>query len=193
MSKSCFNILIIRIFNKTTLMYQTLTKVLKRFFSDAQIFKHGFNLSPMYRRSTARVSEISEDLHYVKVSIPINYKNKNYVGSVFGGSLFSATDPIFMIQLVNILGNDYVVWDKSASIKFKRPVREKVFSEFIFSKEEIEQIKQDVEAKGEIDIEKIIQIKNSQDTIFCEVSKVIYVASKSFYKDKRKNRKLKTA
>jgi len=30
-------------------MYKTLNNILKRFFSDKQIYKHGFNLSPMYK------------------------------------------------------------------------------------------------------------------------------------------------
>ncbi len=99
-------------------MYATISKVLSTFLKQSTIFKYGFNISPMYRRSTGKIIEVSEDLFNIKVKIPIGYKNKNYVGSIFGGSLFSATDPIFMIQLMNILGNDYVVWDKSANIKF---------------------------------------------------------------------------
>jgi|TARA_B110000967_G_C18846531_1_gene542280 acyl-CoA hydrolase len=61
----------------------------------------------------------------VKVRIKLSYKNSNYVGSIFGGSLLSATDPILMVQLINILGNKHVVWDKAAAIKFKRPAKEK--------------------------------------------------------------------
>ena len=100
-------------------MYRTLTNIAKRFFSDAQIYKYGFNWSPMYRRSTGKVIEVSEDLLYIKVKIPLNWKNRNFVGSIFGGSMLSATDPIYMIQLLKILGDDYVVWDKSATIKYK--------------------------------------------------------------------------
>ena len=77
--------------------------------STSAIFKHGFNISPMYRRTTARIIYISEDLKEVKIKIPLSYKNKNYVGAIFGGSMFSATDPIYMIQLMQILGEDYVV------------------------------------------------------------------------------------
>ena len=69
----------------------------------------------MYRRSTGKVIKVSEDLLFVKIKIPISYKNRNFVGSIFGGSLFSATDPLFMIQLMNILGDNYVVWDKDAT------------------------------------------------------------------------------
>ena len=63
----------------------------------------------MYRRSTGRITSVSDDLFMVKVKIPISYKNKNYVGAIFGGSMQAATDPIYMIQLLNILGDDYVV------------------------------------------------------------------------------------
>lgn len=93
-------------------MYKTVTKIAKRYFTDAQIYKYGFNWSPMYRRTTGRVIEVSEDGYYVKIKIPLSLKNKNYMGSIFGGSLFSATDPIYMIQLINILKDDYVVWEK---------------------------------------------------------------------------------
>ncbi len=169
-------------------MYQKLTKILKRFFSDAQIYKYGFNWSPMYRRSTGKVIEVSDDLHYVKVKIPISFKNRNYVGSIFGGSLFSATDPIYMIQLLNILGEDYVVWDKAATINYKRPARENVFAEFIFSNEEIEKIKKDVVDNNEIDILKKLNLISKSGAIISELEKTIYIASKTFYKEKRKQK-----
>ena len=125
-------------------MYKIAFEFLKQFFSEAVLFKHGFNISPMYRRSVGKIISVSNNLHEVTVKIPLNYKNKNYVGAIFGGSMFSATDPIYMIQLMNILGDDYVVWDKAAEIKYKRPARENVFAKFTFSEDEINQIKEDV-------------------------------------------------
>lgn len=112
-------------------MYKTVTKIAKRYFTDAQIYKYGFNWSPMYRRTTGRVIEVSEDGYYVKIKIPLSLKNKNYMGSIFGGSLFSATDPIYMIQLINILKDDYVVWDKGppydTSVPQKKPCLQNLF------------------------------------------------------------------
>ncbi|OCK44311.1 DUF4442 domain-containing protein [Tenacibaculum soleae] len=167
-------------------MYAAISKILSSFFKQSTIFKYGFNVSPMYRRSTGKIIEVSEDLFNVKVKIPISYKNKNYVGSVFGGSLFSATDPIFMIQLMNILGNDYVVWDKSANIKFKRPARETSYVDFVFTVNEIQQIKERVKNEQEIDLQKEINITNKEaSVIYAEVSKTIYIANKSYYKNKR--------
>lgn len=170
-------------------MYATISKVLSTFLKQSTIFKYGFNISPMYRRSTGKIIEVSDDLYNVKVKIPISYKNKNYVGSIFGGSLFSATDPVFMIQLMNILGNDYVVWDKSANIKFKRPAKSNSYADFIFSEEEIQQIKERLKDAQEIDLQKDIKITNKDtSTIYAEVSKIIYIADKSYYKNKRKNK-----
>ncbi|EAQ41307.1 DUF4442 domain-containing protein [Polaribacter sp. MED152] len=173
-------------------MYAQIQKVLEKFMSKASIYKYGFNLSPMYRRSTGRIVEVSDDLLKVKIKIKLSYKNSNYVGSIFGGSLFSATDPIFMIQLLNILDNNYVVWDKAASIKFKRPAKETCYVDFIFTQEEIAEIKADIAIKKEIDLVKNIKLTNKdKSVVFAEVSKTIYIADKSYYKEKRKNKKLK--
>lgn len=168
-------------------MYATITKVLNKFFKQNIIFKYGFNISPMYKRSTGKLIEVSEDLLHVKVKIPISYKNKNYVGSIFGGSLFSATDPVLMIQLMQILGNDFVVWDKNSNIQFKRPAKENVFANFDLTQDEIQSIKKRVLEEKEIDLVKEISITNKdKSTVFATVSKTIYIADKSYYKNKRK-------
>ncbi|MBU3012020.1 DUF4442 domain-containing protein [Polaribacter vadi] len=168
-------------------MYAQIQKVLEKFMSKSSIYKYGFNLSPMYRRSTGRVIKVSKDLLNIEIQIKLSYKNSNYVGSIFGGSLFSATDPIFMIQLLNILDTNFVVWDKAASIKFKRPAKETCYVDFIFTSDEIEQIRKDVSEKKEIDLIKNIQLTNKDKTVvFAEVSKTIYIADKRYYKEKRK-------
>ena len=170
-------------------MYKTATNFLKKFMSTATIFKYGFNLSPMYRRTTARVVEISDDLKRVKIKVPISYKNKNYVGAIFGGSMFAATDPIYMIQLVQILGEDYVVWDKAATINYKRPAKEHLYCEFLFSEDEIDTIKKQVAEMQEMTVEKTTYLTNANAQVFAEVIKTLYIAEKSFYKEKLKKRK----
>ena len=116
--------------------------------------------------------------------IPISIKNKNYVGAIFGGSLYAATDPIYMIQLIHILGDDYVVWDKSSCVKYKRPAYTDVYVSFQFSSDEIAQIKND-ESKNEIDIVKELTIVDKNEIVYTELSKTLYVAKKSFYREKR--------
>lgn len=168
-------------------MYRTIVKILQRFFKAHHIFKYGFNWSPMYRRTTAKLIKVSEDLKFITIKIPITWKNRNYAGSIFGGSLFAATDPIYMIQLIQILGDDYVVWDKAATIKYKRPAKTTVYGNFMFSEEEIESIKQKVIDKKETEILKQMLLK-SDDVIYAEISKTIYIAEKAYYKKKLKRR-----
>ena len=176
---------------KIDYMYATFAKFLKKYFKKHTLFKHGFNLSPMYKRSTGKIYDCSEDLMNVKIKIPLSYKNKNYVGSIFGGSLTSATDPIYMIQLMQILGENYVVWDKASTIKFKRPAKETVYSEFNFTAYEIDKIKEDVLLNNEIDITKDLLITNKDKTVvFAELVKTIYIADKQFYKHKRKQKQI---
>ncbi len=167
-------------------MYQQATKFLRLFFSDSLIFKYGFNISPMYRRTTGKIIFVSDDLHQIDIIIPISIKNRNYVGSIFGGSLFAATDPIFMIQLLHILGKDYVVWDKATTIQYKRPAFTDVLASFQFTSDEIALIKKDVEIKKEIEIVKDLNIADKNGLVFTALTKTIYIAKKDFYSAKKK-------
>lgn len=171
-------------------IYKKIAEIGTKFIPKSKLFKHGFNLSPMYRRSTGRIIAVSDDLLKVVVKVPISYKNKNYVNSIFGGSLFSSVDPIPMVQLINLIGDDYVVWDKSAEIKFKRPAKEHVYAHFTYSTQELEEIKKRVSEENEINIEKITLLTSKdKSTTYCEVRKTIYVADKQFYKNKRNSKK----
>ncbi|MEO1074570.1 MAG: DUF4442 domain-containing protein [Bacteroidota bacterium] len=170
-------------------LYQQIAKIGPRFFSDATLFKYGFNLSPMYRRTTARITAVSDDLMRVAIRLPISYKNRNYVGSIFGGSLFASVDPIPMVQLINILDSAYIVWDKAAAVRFKAPAREDLYAVFEYTPSEIEQLIATVEAEGETEIVKTTRLTNRDGSrVFCEVDKTIYVATKAFFKQKRQRR-----
>lgn len=84
----------------------------------------------MYRRSTGKLTFVSNNLHQIDVKITLSIKNRNYVGSIFGRSLYAATDPIYMIQLIHILGDDYAVWDKVSTVQYKRPAFSDAFATF---------------------------------------------------------------
>ena len=153
------------------------------------IYKYGFNWSPMYKRTTAKLVEVSDDLHYVKIKMKLNWKNRNYAGSIFGGSMLAATDPIYMIQLLQILGNDYVVWDKAVEARYKKPGKSAIFGEFEFTKDEIETIKAKVAAENETDIVKTMSLVDEKQNIIATFNKTLYIADKRFYKEKLKKRK----
>lgn len=173
-------------------VYQKISQIGSKFFPHSMLFKYGFNLSPLYKRSTAKIINVSDDLLNITIKLPISWKNKNYVNSIFGGSMFAAVDPIPMVQLMNLIGDDFVVWDKSAEIKFKRPAKEDLYADFVFSKNELEEIKIKVATHQEWEVLKTMHLTNKEKTqVFCEVHKTIYVADKEFYKAKRKKKSKK--
>lgn len=170
--------------------YRAIMGALERHFEPATLFKWGFNLSPMFRRTTARITDVTPDLHRVHVELPISWKNRNYVGSIFGGSLFSAVDPIPMVQLLRILGDDYVVWDKEATIRFRRPAYSDVVANFIYSEAELSEIRAQVAEQGEILWQKVTDLTDrDRHTVYSTVTKTLYVATKDHYRAKQAMRR----
>ena len=143
----------------------------------------------MYRRTTAKLIDVSDDLHKVVITLRLNWKNKNYVGSIFGGSMLAATDPIYLIQLIQILGDNYVVWDKAVTARYKRPAKSRIYGTFLFSKKEIKDIKNKIAESHEIDITKTMNLIDEKQQIIATFSKTLYIADKQFYKEKLKKRR----
>src|SRR5690349_6291770 len=107
-----------------------------------------FNWFPAYRGTGGRVTYIAGDWTEVRVRLPLNWRTRNYVGTIYGGSMYGAIDPMFMIMLIRLLGREYVVWDKAATIRFRRPGRTALTATFRISAEDLEQIRATVQASG---------------------------------------------
>ncbi|MFD2890424.1 hypothetical protein ACFS5J_00130 [Flavobacterium chuncheonense] len=86
---------------------------------------------------------------------------------------------------MQILGKDYVVWDKATEIKFKRPAYKNAFAVFEFSAEEIEEIKHKVAVENEVNHTKKLFINNNENVVFSELDKVLYISSKEHYIQKK--------
>ncbi|MDE4996581.1 hypothetical protein NAH08_10050, partial [Francisella tularensis subsp. holarctica] len=84
------------------------------------------------------------DFLEVHLKFNLTENTKNYYCTVFGGAIYSSLYPIYPLQLCNILGDDYVVWDLSANIDYFRPITDHVYARFLLSQEIIAKIKQDV-------------------------------------------------
>ncbi len=90
---------------------------------------------------------------------------------------------------MQILGKDFVVWDKKTNIKFKRPAYENAFATFEFSTTEINEIIEKVQSENEMDYTKILHITDKNGTIFAELEKTLYISTKVYYKQKRSLKK----
>ena len=100
-----------------------------------------FNLYPPFLGAGIRVTDISPDWRHLRVRMPLRWYNRNYVGTQFGGSLYTMTDPFLMIMVMRNLGPDYVVWDKAAEIEFVSPGRGAVTAVFALTDEQLDDIR----------------------------------------------------
>jgi acyl-coenzyme A thioesterase PaaI-like protein len=128
-----------------------------------------------YRGTGGRPSFIAEDWSEMRLSLPLSWRTRNYVGTIFGGSIYSAVDPIYMLMLIHRLGKDYIVWDKSASIQFKKPGRESLHARFIVDDEELAAIRAALETQRSIDRAYSIELKDSAGNVCATVEKLIYI------------------
>lgn len=126
-----------------------------------------------------KLRRMSKDFREATVEMPLTVYNRNYMGTQFGGSLYSMTDPWYMLMLIKNLGPDYIVWDKAASINFKKPGRSTVRAEFRLTQEVIDQIKAEVEKSVKVNWPFKVLIHDEEGTLIAEVDKVVYVRKKS--------------
>ena len=135
----------------------------------------GFNFFPAFRGTGARVTYISGDFREVRVKLPLSWRTRNYVGTIFGGSFYGAVDPHYMIMLIKILGPGYVVWDKAATIRFKKPGRGTLYARFEISEEEIVTIRRLLETESSIDRVYNVDLTDVAGVVHASVEKTVYI------------------
>ncbi len=133
---------------------------------------------PPYLGAGIKLKKVNKDYTRFEVEMSMHFYNRNIFGTHFGGSLYAMTDPFFVFIILNYLGNEYVVWDKSAKIEFKKPGKGTVKSIFEINEAQLKKIKEEVD----IDLKKVFifyaEIKNTSDEIIATVEKEIYVRKK---------------
>ena len=133
---------------------------------------------PPYIGAGVRVRHISDDFRDVQVSMGLGWYNRNYVGTHFGGSLYSMIDPFFMLMLMENLGRDYIVWDKSADIDFISPGKGPVFARFRIDQGLLDEVREHT-ANGEKYLPQLrIDIHDGAGTLVARVEKTLYVRLK---------------
>ncbi|WP_338874780.1 DUF4442 domain-containing protein [Spirosoma sp. SC4-14] len=151
-------------------------------------FRTVLNWYPMYFGTGGQILFWSADWREVHIRLRRNIWTYNYVGTIFGGSLFSATDPFYMVMLLKILGNQYVVWDKSASIRFRKPGRQTLYARFAVTDEHLETIRREVETHGQTEHVFTVQWLDKQGVVHAELDRLCYIAEKGHYEQRKKDR-----
>ena len=147
-------------------------------FHSARFMRRILNLYGPFFGAGVQVTQLADDYSSATVQLKLRFYNKNYVGTQFGGSMYAMTDPCFMLLVMNQLGHEYIVWDKSGSIDYISPGRSTLTADFKVTAEQIADIKRHTEGGEKYLPEFSVDIHDSDAVLVARVIKTLYIRKK---------------
>ena len=138
-------------------------------------FRRLMNLWPPFLGAGIRVTRLDPDWKAVDVEMKLRFWNSNFVGTHYGGSLYSMADPFYMLMLIENLGPDYVVWDKSAVIRFRKPGKGKVAASFRLTSAQLDAIRRELQTQEKLELEFVVEVKDDSGAVIAEVRKILHI------------------
>ena len=118
----------------------TYEQIGRRFVNRPGVFRRVMNLWPPLLFSSIRIDHISADWRHVRVTLKRNPLTANYRGTLYGGSLYSMTDPFWMMMVSHCLPGDWSVWDTAGEIEYVSQGRTHVSTEFRLTDEHLAEL-----------------------------------------------------
>lgn len=137
------------------------------------------NFYPPYLGMGVRVRSVSADMNRFEVVLRQRWYNRNLFGTHFGGALYSMSDPFYVFIAILNLGSDYIVWDKSAAIRFLKPASGTITGVFEIDRETLQRMKRDVDERGKNTYHFETDLLNEAGEAVARVTKEIYVRAKN--------------
>jgi acyl-coenzyme A thioesterase PaaI-like protein len=128
------------------------------------------------------VVDFAPDFSRFRTRLKLTWYNRNLLGTAFGGSLYSMCDPFFMFILMIQLGDEYIVWDKYASIDFQKPGKGTVFAEFELLPSQVQEVKKVVDEEGKYVFEFLCEVRDEAGILIASLKKGVYVRRKDYRK-----------
>lgn len=141
--------------------------------------KFALNVYPPYLGAGIRVTHVGDDWREIHVAMKLRWYNRNMVGTHFGGSLYTMAEPHPMLMLMQLLGKDYIVWDKSAVVEFVSPGRGTVRSVITISDRQLADINAHTADGDKYLPEFDLQVVDADENIVAKIKKTVYVRRKS--------------
>jgi len=143
-----------------------------------KLTRWGFNFFPAFRGTGGRITYIASDWREARIKLPLNWRTRNYVGTIYGGSMYAAVDPIYMVMLIKILGPEYVVWDKAASIRFKKPGTGTLFAKFVIADDELNAIWTALATLPSVERAYHVELVDADGIVHAAIDKTVYIRRK---------------
>lgn len=141
------------------------------------------NFWPPFLGAGIRLKRVAPDFTQAEVELRLRFWNRNYVGVHFGGSLYAMTDPVYMLLAMEQFRargwlQDYIIWDKAAVIRFKKPGRTNVQARFHLAPAQIEEFKRLADELGRHETVIPVQVTDPSGEVIAEVEKTLYIRRK---------------
>jgi acyl-coenzyme A thioesterase PaaI-like protein len=136
------------------------------------------NLWGPFRGAGIHVREIAPDFRRVTVELRMRLLNRNYVGTHFGGSLFAMTDPFFMVMMMHNLGPEYIVWDKSGTVRFLKPAKGTVTARMELTEAMVNEARAQTGAGAKFEPTYRVEVTDAAGVPVAAVEKTLYIRKK---------------
>jgi hypothetical protein len=116
----------------------------------------------------------------VDVKVSKSLFNNNYNGSIFGGTIYAATDPFYALlfdQLLQRKGFKVRVWLKSASIQYLKPGRTNLFFTIAITDHMLDEATTTLQSNGKFIKAYPMEIFNKEGELCATVMNEVYIRS----------------
>lgn len=122
---------------------------------------------------------------FTGVDIKINKSilNRNSNGTIFGGTIFAATDPIYALlfgQSIRRKGIKPIVWLKSARIQYLKPARTSLYIAVRIKPEELQEAEDMLLTKGKFVRSMPIEILDKHGNVCAIAENEVYIRNLNF-------------
>jgi hypothetical protein len=133
------------------------------------------------------VKKVHKEFRGVDVKINRSLFTSNLGNSIFGGTIFSATDPFYALlfgQIMQHKGFKITVWLKSAQIQYLKPARTDLFYTITISDEMIADAERTLQTEGKFAKMYPINIFDKHGELCATALNEVYIRNLEFTKHK---------
>ncbi len=145
------------------------------------VLKWGMRLYPPLLLQRIWVQTIYDNFLGADIKINRSLMTLNFGKAIFGGTIYSGTDPFYAMLFGQILRNKgyhVTVWLKSASIQFIKPGRSDLFYSIKITDEMIAEAEAELNAKGTFIRSYPIEIYSENGVLHALAKNEIYIKKK---------------
>lgn len=143
--------------------------------------KWGMRLYPPLLFQRIWIQNIDSGFRGAYVKINRSLITLNFGKAIFGGTIYTATDPFYAMlfgQLLRHKGYNISVWLKSASIQFLRPGRTDLYYRIVITDEMVDEIEKELKANAVFVKSYSIKIYSKNGDLYAIAKNEIYIRKK---------------